>query len=67
MRLATQESPGSRVRLFDMIGGTMWGTVEILMHMRERPDQLLALVDKVTDFAVEDQIRNSKPTERLWV
>ena len=55
------------MRLFDMIGGTMWGTVEILMHMRERPDQLLALVDKVTDFAVEDQIRNSKPTERLWV
>jgi uroporphyrinogen-III decarboxylase len=52
---------------FDMVGDTMRGTVEILTDMLERPEKLLALIDKVTEFAIEDQIRNAKPTGRPWV
>jgi hypothetical protein len=41
---------------FDMIGDTMRGTVPILEDIHGQPDKLLALIDKVTEFAIEDQI-----------
>jgi len=52
---------------FDMIGDTMRGTEAVLIDMLEKPEELLALIDKVTDFAIQDQIKNSKPTGRPWV
>jgi hypothetical protein len=58
---------GSAFAPFDMIGDTMRGTEGILTDMLERPDELLELVDTVTDIAIEDQIRKSKPTGRPWV
>jgi hypothetical protein len=52
---------------FDMIGDTMRGTVPILEDIHDRPEKLLALIDKVTDYAIEDQIKSAKPTGRPWV
>jgi hypothetical protein len=50
-----------------MIGDTMRGTEAIQIDMLERPEELLELIDKVTEFAIQDQIRNSKPTGRPWI
>jgi uroporphyrinogen-III decarboxylase len=53
---------------FDMIGDTMRGTKEILMDMYERPDELLALIDVVTKFAIKDTIAGcqGKATPYVW-
>jgi hypothetical protein len=45
---------------YDMIGDSMRGTREILMDMYDRPDELLALIDVVTKFAIKDCIAGSK-------
>jgi uroporphyrinogen-III decarboxylase len=58
---------GSAFAPFDMIGDTMRGTEGILVDMLERPDELLALIERVTDSAIEDQIEKSRPTGRPWV
>jgi len=41
---------------FDMIGDTMRGTVDILTDMYDHPDELLKLIDVVTEFAIKDTI-----------
>ncbi len=53
---------------FDMIGDSMRGTVEILMDMYDRPEELLALIDVVTDFAIKDTIAgcSGKSTPFVW-
>ena len=58
---------GSAFAPFDMIGDTMRGTEGVLMDMLERPEELLELIDTVTDSALENQIRKSGPTGRPWV
>lgn len=45
---------------FDMIGDTMRGTEAVLLDMYERPEQLLALIDKITPFAIEDVIAGAR-------
>jgi hypothetical protein len=45
---------------FDMIGDSMRGTREILVDMLDRPDEVLALVDVVTKFAIKDTIAGCK-------
>ena len=58
---------GSAFAPFDMIGDSLRGTEGVLVDMLERPEELLGLIDKVTDFAIEDQIRKAGPTGRPWV
>jgi hypothetical protein len=45
---------------FDMIGDSMRGTREILVDMMDRPDELLALIDVITKFAIKDTIAGCK-------
>jgi uroporphyrinogen-III decarboxylase len=53
---------------FDMIGDSMRGTMEVLMDMMKRPDDLLALIDVVTKFAIKDTIANcsGKAVPYVW-
>jgi uroporphyrinogen-III decarboxylase len=53
---------------FDMIGDSMRGTTEILMDMHDRPDELLAMLDVVTDNAINDVIAGSqgKAVPYVW-
>jgi uroporphyrinogen-III decarboxylase len=53
---------------FDMIGDSMRGTVEILMDMYDHPDELLRLIDVVTEFAIKDTIAScsGKSTPFVW-
>ncbi|MDR0376544.1 MAG: hypothetical protein LBH70_01995 [Spirochaetaceae bacterium] len=53
---------------FDMIGDSMRRTREILMDMLERPDELLALIDVVTKFAIKDTIAGcqGKAVPYVW-
>ena len=43
---------------FDMIGDSMRGTVGIMMDMFDQPDNLLQLIDVITDFAIRDTINS---------
>jgi hypothetical protein len=52
---------------FDMVGDTMRGTEAVLIDMIERPAELLAYIDKVAEFALQDQIRAATTTGRPWV
>lgn len=45
---------------FDMIGDSLRGTREILMDMYDHPDELLRLIDVVTEFAIKDTIAGCK-------
>jgi uroporphyrinogen-III decarboxylase len=53
---------------FDMIGDSMRGTIEVLMDMMKRPDDLLALIDVVTKFAIKDTIAScsGKAVPYVW-
>ena len=53
---------------FDMIGDTMRGTEEILTDMYDHPDELLALIDVVTEFAIKDTIAgcSGKAVPYVW-
>ncbi len=53
---------------FDMIGDSMRGTVDILMDMYDQPDNLLKLIDVVTEFAIQDTIAGSvgKSVPFVW-
>jgi len=54
---------------FDMIGDTMRGTVDILTDMYDRPDELLKLIDVVTEFAIKDTIAGNlgKAVPYIWI
>ena len=56
---------------FDMIGDSMRGTLGIMMDIYDRPDELLQLIDVVTDFAIEDTIKScsgkSVPFVIFWL
>lgn len=52
---------------FDMIGDSMRGTVNILTDIYDQPEKLLALIDKVTKFAIEDQIKGAKQSGSPYV
>ena len=43
-----------------MIGDTLRGTTAILMDIHDRPDELLALIDTITPFAIDDCIASSR-------
>ena len=53
---------------FDMIGDNMRGTVEIMMDMYDHEEELLELIDVVTDFAIKDTIAgcSGKPVPYVW-
>jgi len=53
---------------FDMIGDTMRGTVDILTDMYDHPDELLKLIDVVTEFAIKDTIAgcSGKAVPYVW-
>ena len=45
---------------FDKIGDNMRGTVDIMTDLYDHPDELLELIDIVTDFAIKDTIEGAK-------
>jgi len=53
---------------FDMIGDSMRGTIDILTDMHDRPDELLAFIDVVTEFAIKDTIAGctGKSSPYVW-
>lgn len=53
---------------FDMIGDTLRGTEAILLDMLHRPQELLRLIDVVTEFAIKDTIAgcSGKSTPFVW-
>lgn len=53
---------------FDMIGDSMRGTPGILMDMYDHEEELLQLIDIVTDFAIKDTIAgcSGKSTPFVW-
>ena len=53
---------------FDMIGDSLRGTVDILTDMYDHPDELLKLIDVVTEFAIKDTIAANlgKATPYVW-
>ena len=59
---------GSAFAPFDMIGDSMRGTEAILLDMYDRPDELLALIDVVTEFAIKDTIAgcSGKAVPYVW-
>lgn len=52
---------------FDMIGDSLRGTVGILQDMYDQPEKLLKLIDHVTQYAIEDQIKGAKASGRPYV
>ena len=52
---------------FDMIGDSMRGTPGILTDLYDRPEKVLALVEKITDFAIEDQIAGAKGASSPYI
>lgn len=53
---------------FDMIGDSMRGTPSILMDMYDHEEELLQLIDIVTDFAIKDTIAgcSGKSVPFVW-
>jgi hypothetical protein len=53
---------------FDMIGDSLRGTVPILTDMYDHPDELLAMLDVVTDNAIEDTVAGAqgKAVPYVW-
>ena len=53
---------------FDMIGDNMRGTVDIMMDMYDHEEDLLKLIDVVTDFAIKDTIAGNqgKAVPYVW-
>ncbi len=52
---------------YDMIGDTMRGTYGILCDMHDHPEELLQLIDRVTEYAIRDCIDGAKASGRPWV
>jgi hypothetical protein len=53
---------------FDSIGDSMRGTIPILTDMYDHPDELLELIDVVTEFSIKDIIASSsgKAVPYVW-
>lgn len=52
---------------FDMIGDSMRGTVDIMMDMYDHKEELLRLIDVMTDFAIKDTIAGCSGKEVPYV
>jgi len=52
---------------FDMIGDSMRGTVDIMMDMYDHEEELLRLIDVMTDFAIKDTIAGCSGKEVPYV
>lgn len=54
---------------FDMLGDSLRGTVPILMDMYERPEKLLAAVEKMLHIGIESTVSAAKATGRpfIWI
>jgi hypothetical protein len=52
---------------FDMIGDSLRGTVGILTDLHDNPEKLLRLIDHVTVYAIEDQIKGALASGRPYV
>jgi len=52
---------------FDMIGDSLRGTKGILTDIYDNPDKLLELIDHVTTYAIEDQIKGAIASGRPYV
>ncbi|MCL2813395.1 MAG: hypothetical protein FWD23_02215, partial [Oscillospiraceae bacterium] len=52
---------------FDMLGDTLRGTRGILTDLYDQPENVLALVEKIADFAIEDTIKGAEGAESPYV
>lgn len=52
---------------FDMLGDSLRGTPGILMDLYDQPDKVLALVNNITDFAIEDTIKGAEGAESPYI
>ena len=52
---------------FDMLGDTLRGTEGILTDLYDQPENVLALVEKIADFAIEDTIKGARGAESPYV
>jgi len=52
---------------FDMIGDSMRGTEAILCDLMEKPEEMLQLIDIITDMAIPATIQQTKAAGRPWV
>jgi hypothetical protein len=52
---------------FDMLGDSLRGTTGILTDLYDQPDNVTALVEKITDFAIEDTIKSCAGSETPYV
>lgn len=53
---------------FDMVGDSLRGTVPIMMDIYDHPDELLKLIDIMTEFAIKDTIAgcSGKAVPYVW-
>ena len=52
---------------FDMLGDSLRGTSGILTDLYDQPDNVLQLVEKITDYAIEDTIKGAENAESPYV
>lgn len=52
---------------YDMIADTLRGTLGMCYDIIERKEEILELIDAITDFAIEDTISGAKAAGRPWV
>jgi Uroporphyrinogen-III decarboxylase len=52
---------------FDMLGDSLRGTEGILTDLYDQPDKLLALIDNITEYAIEDMIKSCENAESPYV
>ena len=52
---------------FDILGDTLRGTENLLFDLKDRPEKVLAAVEKLTPIAIESGIRGAQATGRKFV
>ena len=52
---------------FDMLGDSLRGTEGILTDLYDQPDNVLELVEKIADYAIEDTIKGAAGAESPYV
>jgi uroporphyrinogen-III decarboxylase len=52
---------------FDMLGDSLRGTEGILMDLYDQPENVLELVEKIADYAIEDTIKGAENAESPYI
>lgn len=52
---------------FDMLGDSLRGTTGILTDLYDQPDNVLKLVDLITDYAIDDMIKGTEGSESPYI